>query len=771
MADLSAADALQSRVMSLLAASEEAPKPSVHLVWPDGQRPEGEPLSESESDEQLWEEILVKFGASHAPSATAALHFTHIIEANMSLDCMPFPQVYLTDKLRKCTPLQVCEVKPGTEYQDEIPFPLMQELGDAEGVMTESEAEAVHMMIANHVKDPEELRLAFYFEKPLDMDLVPLPMMPDGVIAADECTSLQLQIWEQRAQRGPLSDRALKKWRDNVLNPRFFEEIRPELEREASLLEMRARWARDKAEEARLKDELAEQGSLVTVWPEEGHWPPLPRAWIRHAEHFKRWRARPLPPCGLSMKRNNSTSSLNSWLSVSDISWVEVESKASADSWEVVLDEQTSNLTASLDDVVLCKADIVELKSMAKPPASVVLTMEVICVLLGQSPIRQASGQLDYWQPSKLLLEDMRFLDRLIALRHTLPANVLDAVAPYMSRVDFSPQTVQKSSLACRSLCLWARAVYNHHVLRHAAAEAVRKEIAQKPVSELLVDSNAAASSLSKAGIGELKAFAKPPAGVETVCGCLLHMFASISPSIEVTESGAAKDFSWRGVQRFFSTPEAAIQNLKDFPDFIQMGRVPQKNIEKVRKIIRNAGPNFTPECLQQKSAVAVNLCSWVLNAVAYYDRVASQCCQQNQDQHPACIHEPGPALESTDLKISRHDITELKSLSKPPQIVKELLVAVSILLGGEEKLDWRGCKMMVADVQFLKKLVSLNVANIPPRCLIQAKAMVQLHSLNPGNVRRISAAAAGLAAWVLQVLELAKKSHSTNSGIQEGFP
>ena len=52
----------------------------------------------------------------------------------------------------------------------------------------------------------------------------------------------------------------------------------------------------------------------------------------------------------------------------------------------------------------LSKGDIVEVKSMKKPPGGVKLTMEAVCILLGVKP---------GWDESKKLLGDMKFLERL----------------------------------------------------------------------------------------------------------------------------------------------------------------------------------------------------------------------------------------------------------------------------------------------------------------------------------------------------------------------
>merc|ERR1712232_798935 len=127
------------------------------------------------------------------------------------------------------------------------------------------------------------------------------------------------------------------------------------------------------------------------------------------------------------MTRSNSESSLQSWAAISDVSWVEIESKASDCGWEELLDEQMPALTAA-ELALPLKKDIAEIKKLKCPPEGVRLTMEVVCILLQVRPKRLKNGGVDYWDSSKRLLSQTDFLDKLIALRDCVPASALDAV-------------------------------------------------------------------------------------------------------------------------------------------------------------------------------------------------------------------------------------------------------------------------------------------------------------------------------------------------------
>jgi len=100
----------------------------------------------------------------------------------------------------------------------------------------------------------------------------------------------------------------------------------------------------------------------------------------------------------------------------------------------------------------LNKADIQELKALAKPPRSVGVVMEAVCILLNEPTD---------WKASKNLMGNpSAFLARIHAFGNHVPAEVLEKLAPYMSREDFSPEDLKKRSKACVGLCKWVRELY-----------------------------------------------------------------------------------------------------------------------------------------------------------------------------------------------------------------------------------------------------------------------------------------------------------------------
>merc|ERR1712185_801032 len=83
----------------------------------------------------------------------------------------------------------------------------------------------------------------------------------------------------------------------------------------------------------------------------------------------------------------------------------------------------------------LKKGDITEIKSLSKPPSTVKLVMEAVCVALGEEPD---------WASAKRVLGDPNLLRRLRAFdKDRAPAAVVAKLAEYTARPDFAPERVK----------------------------------------------------------------------------------------------------------------------------------------------------------------------------------------------------------------------------------------------------------------------------------------------------------------------------------------
>eukprot|EP00736_Rhodelphis_marinus_P007919 Rmarinus@m.2764 len=114
----------------------------------------------------------------------------------------------------------------------------------------------------------------------------------------------------------------------------------------------------------------------------------------------------------------------------------------------------------------LTKSDIVEVKAMKNPPAGVKLVMETICIMLGVSakkvndPNQPGKKILDYWEPSKGILNDPNFLKTLTDYdKDNIPQATIDRIRPFLSNPDFEPNKVKSASKAAYGLCCWVRAM------------------------------------------------------------------------------------------------------------------------------------------------------------------------------------------------------------------------------------------------------------------------------------------------------------------------
>eukprot|EP00744_Colponema_vietnamica_P002637 GILI01004106.1.p1 GENE.GILI01004106.1~~GILI01004106.1.p1 ORF type:complete len:1989 (+),score=654.53 GILI01004106.1:157-5967(+) len=104
---------------------------------------------------------------------------------------------------------------------------------------------------------------------------------------------------------------------------------------------------------------------------------------------------------------------------------------------------------AALDS--LNKNDINEIKSFPKPPALVMLTMEVVNLLLGEK---------QDWDTAKRVLSDTSFLNRLKTFdKDNIPQPILKKLRKYTENPEYSDANVGKVSTAARSLCMWTHAM------------------------------------------------------------------------------------------------------------------------------------------------------------------------------------------------------------------------------------------------------------------------------------------------------------------------
>ncbi len=120
------------------------------------------------------------------------------------------------------------------------------------------------------------------------------------------------------------------------------------------------------------------------------------------------------------------------------------------------LDEALPALDAAMKALdSLSKADITEVKSFAQPPEKVKMTMEAVCILLGQKAD---------WDGAKKLLSMPDFMDQLKNYdKDNIDPKRAKQLGKYIAMEEFTPEAVGKVSAAAKGLCMWCCAmdVYN----------------------------------------------------------------------------------------------------------------------------------------------------------------------------------------------------------------------------------------------------------------------------------------------------------------------
>eukprot|EP00434_Breviolum_minutum_P018353 symbB.v1.2.016193.t2/scaffold1223.1/size130870/6 len=128
------------------------------------------------------------------------------------------------------------------------------------------------------------------------------------------------------------------------------------------------------------------------------------------------------------------------------------EVKAIADDAQKDLDIAMPALESALKSLdSLDKKDIQEIKSFAKPPPLVMMTMEAVNVLLQEKPD---------WDTAKKVLNRGTFLQDLKTFdKDNIPEKVLKQLTKYVTKPEYTVEAVGNQSKAAKSLCMWTYAM------------------------------------------------------------------------------------------------------------------------------------------------------------------------------------------------------------------------------------------------------------------------------------------------------------------------
>uniref|UniRef100_A0A182IVR3 Dynein beta chain, ciliary n=4 Tax=Anopheles atroparvus TaxID=41427 RepID=A0A182IVR3_ANOAO len=120
------------------------------------------------------------------------------------------------------------------------------------------------------------------------------------------------------------------------------------------------------------------------------------------------------------------------------------------------------------------------------------------------------------------------------------------------------------------------------------------------------------------------------------------------------------------------------------------------------------------------------------------------------------------PALQAAQEALNtlnKANLTELKSFGSPPGAVTNVTAAVMVLLAQNGKIakdrSWKAAKITMAKVDaFLDALINYDKEHIHPEIIKAIQPYLKDSEFEPDFVRSKSAAAAGLCAWVINIIK-----------------
>ncbi|KAJ8614220.1 hypothetical protein CTAYLR_001132 [Chrysophaeum taylorii] len=142
--------------------------------------------------------------------------------------------------------------------------------------------------------------------------------------------------------------------------------------------------------------------------------------------------------------------------------------KKQVDEVQADLDEAIPALNDALKALDTIKPnDINEIKVLAKPPATVKLVCEAVCVMLGEKPVKAPDPDdpsrkiMDYWPSAQKMLADKNFISRMKTYdKDNIPVKTISTLRDkYMTQDNFTPDAAAKASSAASGLCRWCYAM------------------------------------------------------------------------------------------------------------------------------------------------------------------------------------------------------------------------------------------------------------------------------------------------------------------------
>ncbi|XP_028172090.1 dynein beta chain, ciliary-like [Ostrinia furnacalis] len=203
------------------------------------------------------------------------------------------------------------------------------------------------------------------------------------------------------------------------------------------------------------------------------------------------------------------------------------------------------------------------------------------------------------------------------------------------------------------------------------------------------------------------------------------------------------------GLEKLRSTAEQVAELKKKLA--VQEIELQQKN-EIADKLIETVGIETAK--VQHEKALADEEEERVAVIAEEVSKKQRDCEEDLIKAEPALI-----AAQEALNTLNKANLTELKSFGSPPGAVTNVTAAVMVLMapGGKIPKDrsWKAAKVVMAKVDmFLESLIHYDKENIHPDVIKAIQPYLKDSEFEPEFVRSKSAAAAGLCAWVINIIK-----------------
>jgi hypothetical protein len=288
--------------------------------------------------------------------------------------------------------------------------------------------------------------------------------------------------------------------------------------------------------------------------------------------------------------------------------------------------------------------------------------------------------------------------------------------------------------------------------------------------------------TFSTSDISELKAFGAPPQPVKELLDVLTKLL------------GVEKEYPTRGSHKKL----LGSSNLGRMCFGLSMSDIPLERVEEIEKskVVKNGVPT-----MKKVSAASAQLLGWVKttteDARAWHaggeeerkeiEARRKEAAEKQEAQTPMKTRpKTAPSKAATAKKeagsarpasarptsakpsaknnkptgLSKADCDELKSVSRPSELVIELMKIVAKVHGHTEgQQDWKGCKKMLAESTFLSKCAIIDVSKISLETVTELESS-SIFTEGIDKIANASKSASGFYVWVEQTLASAKEWH-----------